>query len=322
MAGERLPDFGETGAPAPVVDPSVGTDPSSAGQSAAPQQDASAQNAGASAASAGPPAGEGTQPAPASPPAEPPATPASQPPPETPSEGQQPSEAEAQPPPGEGEPDLTEEEYTQFKARLQEELAAPYAERLRTQQSGQDKAMSAVQQQLEASNARLDQITQEVREGKLQGLTPEEQAGLRKTWELDDREKKLNKYEETVKSFHSDTDILALLNEYEQFGVTEEVLTAVPIDERELFCEQKRAEYWEAKAKAGGQSGTNGQPQQPAPPPKPVPAGVHAPSDTGGGGSAEPPPQPNTEQGPGAMADNIGRRESWQTPTFDVTRRG
>jgi hypothetical protein len=181
--------------------------------------------------------------------------------------------------------------------------------------------MSTVQQQLEASNTRLDQITQEVREGKLQGLSPEDQASLRKTWELDDREKSLNERQTTIETFHSDTDILALLNEYEQFGVTEENLMTVPMDEREAFCERKRADHWEAKA-AGGQPGTNGQPAQPPPPQKPVPAGAHAPSDTGGGGAAEPPPQPNVEQGPGAMADNIGRRDSWHAPTFDITRRG
>lgn len=333
MGGQRLPDFGETGAPTTVVDPAVGT-PSPTGQSSDPQQVASADNAGAPAAPAGSPTGEGPQPTPASPPAEPPATPApqqpaegQQPPPEVSPEGQQLPGTEAQPPSaeGEGEEELTEEEYQKFRTQLQEELGAEYDEKLRTQQSGQDRAMATVQQQLDVSNERLDQMNQEMREGKLQGLTPEEQAGLRKTWELDDREKKLNEYETSVKSFHSDTDILALLNEYKEFGVTEEILTAVPIDERELFCEQKRSEYWETKARAGEQPGTNGQPQQATPSPSPqapVPAGASAPSDTGGGGAAEPPPQPNTEQGPDAMAENIGKSGSWQPAPFDVARRG
>jgi hypothetical protein len=97
----------------------------------------------------------------------------------------------------------------------------------------------------------------------------------------------------------------------------------VPIDEREAFCEQKRGDHWEAKATAGGQPGTNGQPAQPPPAPQaPVPAGAHAPSDTGGGGAPQPPAQPNTEQGPDAMKDNIGRSETWQPAPFDVTRRG
>jgi hypothetical protein len=97
---------------------------------------------------------------------------------------------------------------------------------------------------------------------------------------------------------------------------------AVSIDEREVLCEQKRADHWEAKAKAGGQPATNGQPAQPLPPQKPVPAGAHAPSDTGGGGAPEPPAQPNTEMGPGAMTANIGRRDTWQPASFDTTRRG
>lgn len=313
----RLPDFGEQGAPRVTVDPTVGADPSSPSQSAAPQQDASSTG-GAPAAPAGSPAEEGQGAVPGSPPAQPPTTP----PPPAPTDGQQlqapppapPAEAEVQPG---GEEDLTEEEYQRFRQQLQDELAAPYEEKLRTLQSGQDKARAAVEAKLEDANARLDQMMQDMREGKLQGLSPDEQTALRKTWALDDREKKLNEYEANVKNFHSDTDVLALLNEYGPFGVTEEALAAVPVDERELFCEQKRAEYWEQQAKA-----KQAPPQQPpaSQPQQPVPAGATAPSDTGGGGAVEPPQQPNPNQGPDAMADNIGRGDTWERAAFPVRR--
>lgn len=335
MAGERLPDFNEPGAPAPVVDPSVGTNPSSAGQSAAPQQGASAQDAGAPAAPAGSPAEGAAQPAPASPPAQPPAAPApqpsaegQQPPPEAPPEGQPPA-AEAQPPPGEEEPELTEEEYQQFRSRLhgelKEELQEDYEGRLQQSRADQARATEAVQRELAAERARVDSVTAELREVQIKGLPEAEQAKLRASWDLEDKTRAVDAYRTEVEGYHDDVDLVRLLTEYAEFGVTEDELKALPIDERELHCEQKRAEHWEKQAKAKGQPGTDGQtqpPAQPSPPQRPVPAGAHAPSDTGGGGAPEPPPQPNTEQGPAAMADNIGRRDSWQPPTFDVTRRG
>ncbi len=181
--------------------------------------------------------------------------------------------------------------------------------------------MAAIQQKLTASDERLDQINVELREGKLQGLSPEDQAALRKNWDLEDREKAVERYQSEVEGYHSDVEVVHLLNDYKQFGVTEEMLQEISLEERELFCERTRADYL-AEMMKGGQP-NNGQTQQAPPPATPptqqqVPAGASAPSDTGGGGIVQQPPEPDKGQGPDAMAANIG--QGWEQANFP--RRG
>ncbi len=331
MPGERLPDF-EPGAPGVTVDPTVGTTQPSPDPSAAQQQDPSPPG-GAPAAPAGASEGAGTPPTPASTPPAPTAPPPAEGPPlaapPVPPEGQPQA---AQPPPGgeEEPPDLTEEQYQQARVKLQEELKGElqtdYDARLEQSRADSARATDAVKQELAATQERIDQMTTEMREGQIKGLSPEEQEKFRAAWANEDKVKEINAYQSEVEAYHAEADVVYLLGLYNQYGVTEEELTKVPIDERETFCEAKRANYWEQRAQGKAPPATNGQPQPPAQqapsaPQQPVPAGVHAPSDAGGGGGVTPPPQPNTDKGLDAMTENISNQESWERTPFP-TRRG
>ena len=136
-------------------------------------------------------------------------------------------------------------------------------------------------------------------------------------------------YRDQVEGYHDDVDLIRLLNEYGQYGVTEDELKEIPMEERELVCSMKRSTYWEdiATGKTKPSETKNGQPSSGQPPPtqpstatkEPVsPAGASAPSDAGGSGAPPQPPKFNDTQGPDAMAENIG--QGWETPT--PARRG
>lgn len=333
MTGERLQDF-EPGAPGVTVDPMVGTTQPSPDPSAAPQPDPSAPVASAPAAPAGSSKGGGTPPTPASTPPAPaapaPQPPAGEPPPAAPTVPPEGPPQAAQPPPEGEEEDLTEEQYQQARTRLQEELKGElrgeYDARLEQSRTDSARATDAVKQELVETKARVDQMTAEMREGQIKGLPPEEQERLRTAWANEDKVKEINDYQKEVEEYHAEADVVYLLGLYNQYGVTEEELNKVPIDEREAFCEAKRADYWEQRAQGKGPPATNGQPQQQAPPAsqQPVPAGATAPSDTGGGGPVAQPVQPNTDKGLDAMAANIGQGESWERQGFPppATRRG
>ena len=349
--GTRLPDTTQ-GDGVKVVEPGSADDPFSKG-SAADQPPVSPEGGAAPAANAGP-AGEGDTSTPAPAPTEPTSTPTSEPPTaegqpqpsspapaatETPATPATPAATETPPAPGAtptepaqapaGDDDtavpITQAQFEEFKKEQEKQ----HQDQLRTQQAGQDRAMAAQRKELEDIRAESVQAREEVREIKLHGLSEDEQAKLKKQWEADDRLEGIDAYRDQVEGYHNDVDLIRLLNEYGQYGVTEEELKEIPMEERELVCSMKRSTYWEdiATGKTKPSETKNGQPSSGQPPPtqpstatkEPVsPAGASAPSDAGGSGAPPQPPKFNDTQGPDAMAENIG--QGWETPT--PARRG
>lgn len=302
--GDRLPDFSETAERMQVVDPGSASDPFKEGSST--NQQTASPDGGASAGQPGP-TGEAA-PAQSATPAQPAAA--------APSETVTLDEDTV----------VDEAEYEKLATQLREELKAELLEEhqteLRTQQSGQDRAMAGLQAQLAAEREAREEMNLQLRDLQLNGLSPEDQEKQRASWEITDKVKAVDDYRAQVEAVHEEVDVLVLLNTYGEFGVTEEQLLATPFEERELLCTQARADFWEKQAKGGqqnGQTATNGQ-QAPVPA-KEAPAGASAPSDTGGGGGIVQTKPRNEEPGLDAMAENIGSRDSWEQVSFR-TRRG
>ncbi len=183
---------------------------------------------------------------------------------------------------------------------------------------GQDRVIAGLRSQQQEADQRYDTMQSELREVKLNGLPPEQQTRLREQWTSDDQTTKLDAYKNELEQYHLELDDFRLISTYGQFGVTEEILTQVPADERESFCESVRADYWEEQAQQ--QPAANQQPPPQQQPTAPVPAGASAPSDTGGNPLPSKPDEPNSSKGQGAMADNISRSDSWERTAFPAHR--
>ena len=338
--GQRLPDTAQ-GDGTTVVEPGSADDPFSKGSTE--NQPAASSEGGTAPADKVGPAGEGDTNAPASAPTEPASTPASaqptatQPQPSPPAPAATPAASDEPPAPGatpaepaqattgdEGDADttllgavsavpITQAQFDEFKTEQEKQ----YTDQLRTQQAGQDRAMAVQKKEMDAIREESQQALEELRTVRLEGLSEEDQTKLRQNWDHDDKVKQVDEYRVQVEGYHSDVDIVRLLNEYAQYGVTEDELKEMEMEARELFCVNRRATHWEDIA-SGKKPSENGQPKQPtdtqppAEPPAPVPAGASAPSDAGGGGSPAPTTTFNQEQGPDAMIENIG--QGWETP--------
>lgn len=324
--GRLDPDMGN----AQVVAPGTADDPFT-GPSAQTQPPASAP-AGPEAVPAGQP-GEATpspDPTPAPPPdpaaTAAPAAPPAPPPAQTPAApGPAPVPETVDPPPTAPAP-MTAEDVERARQTAVEETEAKW----RARQSGQDRQMNEMQRRMEASEAATEEQRRLTRESLLNkdGLTDAEKASLQRTWDQDDRERKLTEFSNSTLELHADTEIALLLIDYRGVpGVTAEALEGKAQEEREGFCKDQKIAHLESGGGSTAQpaAATNGA-AQPAPapaatPPPAAPAGVSAPSDVGGAG---PPPTAaprNENPGADAMAENIGNR-GWREEKTFPTRPG
>ena len=317
--GRLDPDMGN----AQVVAPGAASDPFTS--PSAQTADPASAPAGPDAAPAGPP-GEATPspdptPAPTPDPAATaaPAAPPAPPPAPTPAApGPAPVPETVDPPPTTPAP-LTAEDVERARLAAVEETEAKW----RNRQSGQDRQMNAMEARIKASEAATEEQRQLTRESLLnkEGLTDAERASLQRTWDQDDRERKLNEFSSSTLDLHADTEIALLLIDYREIpGVTAEVLGGMAQEEREGFCKDQKIAHLEGGG-APAAAATNGA-AQPAPapaatPPPAAPAGASAPSDIGGGG---PPPAAtprNENPGTDAMAENIAGR-GWVEKTIST----
>jgi len=203
-------------------------------------------------------------------------------------------------------------------AELEEEVAPKFEQRIRQTQSAGDKARAELERELQEQQAQLVEVQQQIREGKLTGLSEEDQQKLRSEWAIEDRIKAAEDYEKDLFALHDDLEIATLLRDYGAYGVTEELLREVTPEDRVEFCKDAKIEALEELAKNGQPSSANGRQQVAQPESPPAPAGVHAPSDTGGDGPIQPAPKANEGQGLDAMTENIGM--GWQTSPLQSGR--
>ena len=218
---------------------------------------------------------------------------------------------------------MSDEEYERLRQKVERDVE----ERWRNRQSGQDRQINEIRQELDRARADADEQRTLTRQTTLAGLPEEERARIQKQWELDDRERQLKEFSDSTLDLHSDVEVAMLLLEYNGVpGITEEVLQGVPQEERELFCMRQKLVYLEQGGSPSGASQTNGasrtaQPVATTPPAQPAPAGASAPSDVGGAGVPPATRPAKTGQSIDDMADNIANR-GWQSTSFPRTRRG
>ena len=315
----RLPDFGEDGAAAATVVEAGSKDDPFTTVSEPAQPTVSSQEGASGSEPSGAPVE--SPPAPASVP-QPPVSPT---PPPSPDQTSMSDQLDS---PGESDTAVSDDNAddiqklatfrTQLLDELRGEMSEGHEEELRRQQGGQDRVIAGLRSQQQEADQRYDTMQSELREVKLNGLPPEQQTRLREQWTSDDQTTKLDAYKNELEQYHLELDDFRLISTYGQFGVTEEILTQVPADERESFCESVRADYWEEQAQQ--QPAANQQPPPQQQPTAPVPAGASAPSDTGGNPLPSKPDEPNSSKGQGAMADNISRSDSWERTAFPAHR--
>ena len=202
---------------------------------------------------------------------------------------------------------------------IEEQLDTRAEEIRRKVQSDSDKRVGKLEEETKAAKAQAQALQAQIREFQLNGLSPEDQAKLRAAWEQDDRSTSLDERETALHEYHHALMVATALKDYGAYGVTEEDLKTLTVEEVQLFCAEAKAGYYEELTKQGGTGASGAQPPampqapaQPAPPTTPpAPASVHAPSDVGGGGATPPPAELSEEQTEQAMLDNL-RKLPWE----------
>ncbi len=222
----------------------------------------------------------------------------------------------------EDEGDLSEEELSALEGRLDEYIASEVDKRIGTRvgsvQQAKDREIANLNQRIKAQDEQMKAIRQEIREGKLAALTPEEQSKMREQWDFEDRKTSLDTYETELDGFYRDLMIQALVIDYKEFGVTAEELSEIDDpDEMEQACKDKELAYWrgvasgEIKPKQGVQSGVTKQAPtretRATPAGKQAPAGASAPSDLGTSGS------PDSGAAKGKVAEGTGLKSLAET---------
>lgn len=214
--------------------------------------------------------------------------------------------------------ELTEEDL----AVLEEFAETSFQERLREVlpqiQSGWDKRNAALQRQLEEYQRQMDEIRRQLREAQVQGLPPEEREKLERIWEIEDQKAALQQYHQELTNFYNELVIQTLLQEYGEYGVTEEMLReAGSLEEAEKLCLAVQNEFQSAlleellnaiEENLEGAKGTTKKAQAKKPPAGSVAAseaGTPAPTPASGGSKAE---------GIDALAESF--RSGWQTLRF------
>lgn len=258
-------------------------------------------------------------------PSEPPATSAQQP-----AAAQAPVEGA----PVTGVPEAAPEEEVAALERLDawiKQQREEYAEEARRSvQSQHDRQNAQVARQLQETQARIQELTQQNREILSRDLTDAERAKVQETWAQQDERAQLDSYRAELVDYHKSIFVDSLLLEYEKYGVAREAIEAIETpEEMELHCEQQKSGFLEKKLEEGQAISAVSTERPPEPPatlaaqptqapaaqPQPnagVPAGAEAPSDVGSGGAPQEGTKFSEEASSDAMKENL-RNMRWDT---------
>lgn len=177
---------------------------------------------------------------------------------------------------------------------------------LRSQQSSYDKRLA--EQEKDLKEAR-EAILKAERNGKLEGLSDDEQEIIKNKWALEDKQRDLEEYEETLDDYWRSMYVAELIKENGQFGVTVDDLEALKEpEEMDLFVLRKEAEFY----RSGGTKQVPATQAVSGTALESVPAGVFAPTDVGGSAPSAPPAKLEEGTGMDVMARNMNALK-WET---------
>ena len=189
---------------------------------------------------------------------------------------------------------------------MEEQVEARATERLRAFQAKTDGRIAGLQKE---HTAEIKGLREEVREAQLVGLTDAEKTRLHEQWDYEDKKAELVQMTKEVQEHDHDVMVVAYTLEYGRFGIKEEDLADITIEEMETACLQKKASYFEDLAQHGGvkPAAAPAAAQKPAAPApqKPAPAGASAPSDVGASAPAPPPKEFDKGMGRDPMFKNM-----------------
>jgi hypothetical protein len=214
---------------------------------------------------------------------------------------------------GDDSEDLTPEEQeavdTLFQYRLETEVLPKI-------QSSVDRRIAALdaahKRDVAAAQELAQSLRNELREVKLNGLSAEDQAKLKATWEAEDRTAKIDAYEQQVEAMYRDVVVNAYVTEYPHLQLTAEDFEGMDTpDKMETFIAFADREYYKELAARGGKPAGDGGAAPAAAPTREAPAGATAPSD--GSASHAAPETVKFDKGSGrqAMVNNIA--DGWET---------
>lgn len=175
---------------------------------------------------------------------------------------------------------------------------------LRNQQSGYDRRINALQEELKTAREAAIKAEREAKLGS-DDLTDEEKDTLRRKYDLDDREAALKEYEGGLDNYYRQLVVAKLVETHGVYGVTPEALDAFDEpEEMESFATAKELEHYRSGGTATVQtrqveSTTKTEPEENAP------AGATAPSDVGGGPVYQPPAQLQQGAGSDILRSNL-----------------
>ncbi len=197
-------------------------------------------------------------------------------------------------------------------------------EALSRQQSTYDRQAATLTKQINASTAQTQELLTQVREMGLRDLTPEEQATARDRFAQEDRTSGLDNREKELTDYHDMLNVQSIMKDYEQFGVTEEMLQACETpEEMEIVARDQCIQHLQNGQDPSDTALTTAAPEATAPvvpatpvipvaPEAQVPAGVHAASDVGAPGQASAQPKFNEEANSNALKENL-ENSKWET---------
>ena len=194
-------------------------------------------------------------------------------------------------------------------------------EALSRQQSTYDRQVATLTKQINASTAQTQELLTQVREMGLRDLTPEEQATARDRFAQEDRTSGLDSRERELTDYHDMLNVQSIMKDYEQFGVTEEMLQACETPEemeivaRDQYIQHLTEQQAPTQTASVPEEATPVVPATPAIPTAPVaqvPAGVHAASDVGAPGQSAAQPKFNENANSEALKENLGNSK-WET---------
>ena len=225
---------------------------------------------------------------------------------------------EATPSPASDE--LTDEE-AELLAKLEEEIREQVrAQEVKPIQSGLDKKIAALTAKIDADNAEITELRNQIREGQIANLSEDEQKRIREGWANEDKAKELDTFAGELVGYHDELDVIRLTNTYGQFGVTEDELLELEPEDREVYCLRAEVAYLKSGQTAKTQPAPAAKAAEPPAPKKPAPAGASARSDVGSDAVPPPPSQRDDGKGLDAMANNV--RDGWETAAFPRSRTG
>lgn len=240
-----------------------------------------------------------------------------------------------------------------FVQETNAKAAATVEDARRVAQGQADRQTALVNKQLEAAKEATDQVRTKMHELEVRDLNPEERARAVTAFEQQDERVELDLLREQLTVTHRSVFLDSLVLEYSPFGLTRDTIesSSDQPEAMELWCEQQKSAFLQAKLDAPESAPITQVPTAPAavtvaptatvvapsqvvaavtPTPTPVaaapaqpvpvaaanapgavPAGAESPSDIGATGAATEAWKPTEESGSEAMKDNI-KHMAWE----------